>query len=66
MARSVATPAQAQSSDGQHADVAGGSLRGDAGARERVQQARTDGHYVELKVDDPGILQDIDTPADVQ
>ena len=41
-------------------------LRGDAGARERVQQARTGGHYVELKVDDPGILQDIDTPADVQ
>jgi molybdenum cofactor cytidylyltransferase len=39
-------------------------LDGDAGARTVLKQHRADLHY--LEVDDPGILLDVDTPADLK
>ncbi|OLO12879.1 CTP--molybdopterin cytidylyltransferase [Chromohalobacter japonicus] len=39
-------------------------LDGDAGARRLIRQHPE--HYREIKINDPGILLDIDTPADLQ
>jgi molybdenum cofactor cytidylyltransferase len=38
-------------------------LTGDEGARQLVKAAA--GHLVRVEVDDPGVLQDVDTPADL-
>ena len=40
------------------------NLEGDTGARSVLKQHKTDLHY--LEVDDPGILMDVDTPADLK
>ena len=40
------------------------NLDGDTGARTLLKQNRADLHY--LEVDDPGILMDVDTPADLK
>lgn len=42
-----------------------GQATGDAGARKLVQAARRDGLVTGVAVDDAGILQDIDTPTDL-
>lgn len=49
--------------DGQRAALA--RATGDTGARQLVQAARRDGLVTRLPVDDPGIVLDIDTPADL-
>ena len=41
-------------------------LTGDQGARSVLQQLRCQGRVVQLPVEDPGILQDIDTLDDLQ
>lgn len=48
---------------GRHHFTALGRLTGDAGARQVVETAAK--HVVQIEVDDPGVLRDIDTPADL-
>lgn len=42
------------------------ALRGDAGAKSIVQDARRQGRITEVALDDQGIVQDIDTVGDLQ